>query len=98
MPKIPLSYRVVEIPPARRDTHNYLDLYWWKHSIYALLEVDVTRVRQFIEEHEVQTGEASSFTGYLAFSLDALSVRTSRCRRTRKAVSTLSSAAIPHVR
>jgi hypothetical protein len=49
MPKMSPSYRVVEIPPARRDTHNYLDLYWWKHSIYALLEVDVTRVRQFIE-------------------------------------------------
>jgi pyruvate/2-oxoglutarate dehydrogenase complex dihydrolipoamide acyltransferase (E2) component len=67
MPKIPLSYRVVEIPPARRDTHNYLDLYWWKHSIYALLEVDVTSVRQFIDEYEAQTGEALSFTGYLAF-------------------------------
>ena len=40
MPKMSPSYRVVEIPPARRDTHNYLDLYWWKHSIYALLEVD----------------------------------------------------------
>jgi pyruvate/2-oxoglutarate dehydrogenase complex dihydrolipoamide acyltransferase (E2) component len=69
MPKTPLSDRVVEIPPARRHTHNYLDLYWWKHSIYALLEVDVTRVRQFIEEHEAQTGEALSFTGYLAFCL-----------------------------
>ena len=50
MPKIPLSYRVVEIPPARRDTHNYLDLYWWKHSIYALLEVDVTSARRLIDE------------------------------------------------
>jgi hypothetical protein len=45
MPKMSPYYRVVEIPPARRDTHNYLDLYWRKHSIYALLEVDVTRVR-----------------------------------------------------
>jgi hypothetical protein len=27
---------------ARRQTHNYLDLYWWKHRIYALPEVDVT--------------------------------------------------------
>jgi hypothetical protein len=69
MPKTPLSYRVVEMPPARRDTHNYLDLYWWKHSIYALLEVDVTTARQFIDEHEAQTGEALSFTGYLAFCL-----------------------------
>jgi hypothetical protein len=91
MPKMSPSYRVVEIPPARRDTHNYLDLYWWKHSIYALLEVDVTRVRQFIEEHEAQTGEALSFTGYLGSALGALWMRTSRCRRTRRAASTLSS-------
>jgi pyruvate/2-oxoglutarate dehydrogenase complex dihydrolipoamide acyltransferase (E2) component len=69
MPKMSPSYRVVKIPPARRDTHNYLDLYWWKHSIYALLEVDVTRVRQFIKEHEAHMGEALSFTGYLAFCL-----------------------------
>ena len=62
-------YRVVELPPSRRETHNYLDLYWWKHSIYALLEVDVTRTRQFIEDHKAQTGEALSFTGYLAFCL-----------------------------
>jgi hypothetical protein len=52
MPKAFLSHRVVELPPARRLTPDYLDLYWWKHSIYALLEVDVTDVRRFIEEHE----------------------------------------------
>ena len=88
MPKTSLSYRVIEIPPARRDTHSYLDLYWWKHSIYALLEVDVTSARHFIEEHEARTGEALSFTGYLAFASGARWMRTSRCRRTRKAVST----------
>jgi pyruvate/2-oxoglutarate dehydrogenase complex dihydrolipoamide acyltransferase (E2) component len=69
MPKMSLPHRVVEIPPARRDTHNYLDLYWWKHSIYALLEVDVTAAREFIEEHKARTSEALSFTGYLAFCL-----------------------------
>jgi pyruvate/2-oxoglutarate dehydrogenase complex dihydrolipoamide acyltransferase (E2) component len=69
MPKTHLSYRVVEIPPARRNTHNYLDLYWWKHSIYALLEVDVTTARRFLEEYEAQTGQALSFTGYVAFCL-----------------------------
>ena len=63
------SYRVMEIPPSRRDTHNYLDLYWWKHSIYALLEVDVTRARQSLDQHEARTGETLSFTGYLAFCL-----------------------------
>jgi hypothetical protein len=40
-----------------------------KHSIYALLEVDVTSVRHFIDEYEAQTGEAFSSTGYLAFCL-----------------------------
>jgi pyruvate/2-oxoglutarate dehydrogenase complex dihydrolipoamide acyltransferase (E2) component len=69
MPKASLSHRVVELPAARRTTHNYLDLYWWKHSIYALLEVDVTDARQFIENHKARTGEALSFTGYLAFCL-----------------------------
>src|SRR5512133_1864473 len=69
MPKTAVSYRVVEVPPARRGTHDFLDLYWWKHNIYALLEVDVTDARQFIEEHEAQTGEALSFTGYLAYCL-----------------------------
>src|SRR5512133_3348454 len=69
MPKTSLSYRVVELAPERRGTHNYLDVYWSNHNIYALLEVDVTNVRQFIEEHEAQTGEALSFTGYLAFCL-----------------------------
>jgi pyruvate/2-oxoglutarate dehydrogenase complex dihydrolipoamide acyltransferase (E2) component len=69
MPNASLSYRLVELPAARRVTHNYLDLYWWKHSIYALLEVDVTDARQFIEDHKAQTGEALSFTGYLAFCL-----------------------------
>src|SRR4249920_397635 len=33
--------------PARASRNrNYLDMYWWKHSIYGLLEVDVTRARQ----------------------------------------------------
>ena len=54
MPKISFPHHVVEVPPARRETHDYLDLYRWKHSIYALLDVDVTDARQFIREHEAQ--------------------------------------------
>jgi hypothetical protein len=59
-----------------------LDVYWSNHNIYALLEVDVTNVRQFIEEYEAQSGEALSFTGYLAFASRALWMKTSRCRHT----------------
>jgi hypothetical protein len=62
-------HRVVALPSARREVPNFLDLYWWKHCIYALLEVDVTTARQFIEAHKTRTGEALSFTGYLAYCL-----------------------------
>jgi pyruvate/2-oxoglutarate dehydrogenase complex dihydrolipoamide acyltransferase (E2) component len=62
-------YRVLDLPPARCDTPNLLEVYWWKHAVYGLLEVDVTVVRQFIAAHKAQTGEALSFTGYLAFCL-----------------------------
>lgn len=60
-------YHVVDLPSARRDTPNFLEMYWWRHYIYGLLEVDVTVARQFIAEHKARTGETLSFTGYLAF-------------------------------
>lgn len=63
------TYHVVDLPPARREMPNFLDLFWWRHIIYGLLEIDVTLVRQFIREHKARTGEALSFTGYLAFCL-----------------------------
>lgn len=62
-------YHVVDLPKARRETPNMLDVYWWKHSVYALLEVDVTIPRQFMSEHKARTGEGLSFTGYLAYCL-----------------------------
>lgn len=36
-----------------------------KHAIHALIEVDVTQARRYIEEHKHQTGERLSFTGYI---------------------------------
>jgi len=63
------TYQIVDLSPARREMPNFLDLFWWRHFMYGLLEVDVTVVREFIEAHKVRTGEALSFTGYLAFCL-----------------------------
>lgn len=60
-------YHIVDLPPARRETPNFVDLYWWKHCMYGLLEVDVTAAKQFIEDYKVRTGELLSFTGYLVF-------------------------------
>lgn len=62
-------FHVIDIPSGRREMPNLLNLYWGKHSIYGLLEVDVTAARRFIAEHKAQTGEALSFTGYLAYCL-----------------------------
>lgn len=62
-------YHVVDLPAERRETPNMLDVYWWRHSVYALLEVDVTTARQIIVEHKACTGEGLSFTGYLAYCL-----------------------------
>ena len=63
------SYHILHLAPARRDTPNLLDVYWWRHTVYGLLEVDVTIVRQFIAAHKARTGKGLSFTGYLAFCL-----------------------------
>lgn len=62
-------YHIVELPPGRRVWVNTLDLSWPTHTMYGLLEVDVTVARRFIEAHKVRTGETLSFAGFLAFCL-----------------------------
>jgi len=58
-------YQVIDLPPERRDMPSFFELSWRKHCMYGLLEVDVTIARRFIKEHQAQTGETLSFTGYL---------------------------------
>jgi pyruvate/2-oxoglutarate dehydrogenase complex dihydrolipoamide acyltransferase (E2) component len=69
MSKRARPYHVVELPPGRRAWVNSLDLSWPAHTIYGLLEVDVTVARRFIEVHKLRTGETLSFAGFLAFCL-----------------------------
>jgi pyruvate/2-oxoglutarate dehydrogenase complex dihydrolipoamide acyltransferase (E2) component len=59
------TYHVVEFPAERRGMAAYLDLKSGRHVMYALLEVDVTDARKFIEDYKLKTGEQLSFTGYL---------------------------------
>jgi pyruvate/2-oxoglutarate dehydrogenase complex dihydrolipoamide acyltransferase (E2) component len=63
------SNHVVDLAPGRRVWINALGLSWPAHSIYGLLEVDVTVVRRFIEDHKAHTGETLSFAGYLTYCL-----------------------------
>lgn len=62
-------HHIIDLSPGRRIWLNTLDISWPAHSIYGLLEVDVTLVRRFIEEHKERTGETLSFTGYLTYCL-----------------------------
>jgi hypothetical protein len=69
MDRKPSSYKIVDMPAARRDTPNLIDIIWWKHWIYGLLEVDVTVPRMLIRDYEACSGEELSFTGYLTYCL-----------------------------
>ncbi len=69
MDRKPSPYKIVDVPAARRDTPNFIDIIWWKHWIYGLIEVDVTIPRKLIREYEAWSEEELSFTGYLAYSL-----------------------------
>ncbi|HSJ54585.1 MAG TPA: 2-oxo acid dehydrogenase subunit E2 [Anaerolineae bacterium] len=60
-------YHVVDLTPERRVWLNTLDLVGAKHSMYGLLEVDVTVARRLIAQHKARTGETLSFTGFLTF-------------------------------
>lgn len=62
-------YHVIDLAPGRRVWINTLDMSWPSHSIYGLLEVDVTNARRFIADHKESTGESLSFTGFLVYCL-----------------------------
>jgi pyruvate/2-oxoglutarate dehydrogenase complex dihydrolipoamide acyltransferase (E2) component len=63
------SYQVVDLTAGRRIWLNTLDLSWTAHTIYGLLEVDVTTARRHLAEHKARTGERLSLTAFLAVCL-----------------------------
>lgn len=59
------GYTVLPFPKVR---HVYVDTLYLgqrKHTVHGLIEVDVTRARQFIREHKSRTGETLSFTAFV---------------------------------
>lgn len=58
-------YRVVDLPLGRRIWVNTLAISWPAHTMFGLLEVDVTVPRRIIADHKERTGETLSFTGFL---------------------------------
>jgi pyruvate/2-oxoglutarate dehydrogenase complex dihydrolipoamide acyltransferase (E2) component len=62
-------YQIIELSPGRRIWVNALDLSWPNHTMFGLLEVDVTVARRCIADHKEQTGETLSFAGFLTYCL-----------------------------
>ncbi len=62
-------YQIVDLAPGRRVWVNTLELSWPAHTMFGLLEVDVTLPRKLIDEHKARTGETLSFAGFLTFCL-----------------------------
>ncbi len=63
------AYQVVHLTLGRRIMISMLNLVAPRHTMYGLLEVDVTVPRSLIAAHKERTGETLSFTGFLTLCL-----------------------------
>jgi pyruvate/2-oxoglutarate dehydrogenase complex dihydrolipoamide acyltransferase (E2) component len=67
--KAAVDYEIVTFPRMRRLVVDVMRTARRKHMIHGLIEVDVTRARQYIREEEARTGEQLSFTAFVATCL-----------------------------
>jgi pyruvate/2-oxoglutarate dehydrogenase complex dihydrolipoamide acyltransferase (E2) component len=81
------NYEVVPYPKLRRVLAVTLHSAKRKPMVYGLIEVDVTRPREFLREHKAKTGESLSFTAFIITCL-AQAVDENKslhaCRKGRK--------------
>lgn len=63
------GFRTVAFPRERRLVLDTLQLGHDKPMMHGLLEVDVTRAREWIAAHKARTGEALSFTSFVVACL-----------------------------
>ena len=61
--------RVVPIPDAQRQVSDWLTMAARRHTMHALLELDVTDARRSIRVRRTETGEALSFTAFIVACL-----------------------------
>ena len=59
------GYQVEAIPRARATIVDALAVGARRHMVHGFVEVDVTRARRMIRQHELETGEALSFTAFI---------------------------------
>jgi pyruvate/2-oxoglutarate dehydrogenase complex dihydrolipoamide acyltransferase (E2) component len=63
------SYKIEPIPAMRRFAFDSGYLGRRRHIVHGLIEVDITKARHFISEHERETGEKLSLTAFIIFCL-----------------------------
>jgi pyruvate/2-oxoglutarate dehydrogenase complex dihydrolipoamide acyltransferase (E2) component len=65
----PAEYEIVPFARMRHLVIDVMRIAHRKHMIHGLIEVDVTRPRQYIREQEASTGEQLSFTAFVVACL-----------------------------
>src|SRR6266704_5865160 len=60
------GYKIVPFPRMQSIVRTIARVARHKYIMRGLVEIDVTRARQFIREHKARTGESLSFTAFLA--------------------------------
>ena len=63
------EFQVVSYPRMQRLVTDIQKIAHRQHTVHGLLEVDVTRARQYIREHKANTGETLSFTAFVTACL-----------------------------
>jgi pyruvate/2-oxoglutarate dehydrogenase complex dihydrolipoamide acyltransferase (E2) component len=63
------GYQIVPFPATRKVIVDAGRLASRRHIIHGLLELDVTRSREFIRQHKAHTGESLSFTAFIVTCL-----------------------------
>lgn len=69
MPESGSQFQVVSPARTRQAISDMLHEGQRKHMIHGLIEIDVTRPRQYIAQHKEETGETLSFTAFVIFCL-----------------------------
>lgn len=81
------NYKVVPFPKIRRALAIMYPSVQSKPMIHGLMEVDVTKAREYLREHKAKTGESLSFTAFIITCL-AHAVNENKslhaCRKGRK--------------
>jgi pyruvate/2-oxoglutarate dehydrogenase complex dihydrolipoamide acyltransferase (E2) component len=63
------AFEVRAFPRERNDIVDALEVGVGRHMVHALLELDVTRARARLRDHQACTGQRLSFTAFLVASL-----------------------------